>query len=239
MKAKLTNTDVQRRYQQVTTCTGYSLKDDFVGIAINPMQLIFCLVVAAVLLAITFLVQPLNFWLCISITALVLAGLAVLLGGNTIEKRHIDLEALLIGLGAAVGLYVLFWASAWLLHLPLFAGLNLTEQLLALYALKGTAPIYLILPVLLIITSPCEEIFWRGFVQRGIAQSLGTTKGWLLSAVLYALVHVVSLNPLLVAAALISGLIWGWMYLKQHHIVSCIICHALWAIAVFVILPLA
>ena len=239
MKAKLTNTDVQRRYQQVTTCTGYSLKDDFVGIAINPMQLIFCLVVAAVLLAVTFLVQPLNFWLCISITALVLAGLAVLLGGNTIEKRHIDLEALLIGLGAAVGLYVLFWAAAWLLHLPLLAGLNLTEQLLALYTLKETAPIYLILPVLLIITSPCEEIFWRGFVQRGIAQSLGTTKGWLLSAVLYALVHVVSLNPLLVAAALISGLIWGWMYLKQHHIVSCIICHALWAIAVFVILPLA
>lgn len=239
MKAKLTNTDVQRRYQQVTTCTGYALQDDFVGIAINPLQLIFCLVIAAILLAVTFLLQPLNFWLCISITTLVLAGLAVLLGGNTIEKRHIDLEALLIGLGAAIGLYLLFWAAAWLLRLPLFAGLGLTEHLTALYALKETAPIYLIIPVLLLITSPCEEIFWRGFVQRGITQSLGTTKGWLLAAVLYALVHVVSLNPLLVAAALVSGLIWGWMYLKQHHIVSCIICHALWALAVFILLPLA
>lgn len=239
MKAKLTNTDVHRRYQQVTTCTGYALKDDFVGIAINPLQLIFCLVVAAVLLAVTFLLQPLNFWLCISITALALAGLAILLGGNTIEKRHVDLEALLIGAGAAIGLYVLFWLAAWLLRLPLFAGLGLGEHLTALYALKETAPIYLIIPVLLLITSPCEEIFWRGFVQRGIAQSLGTTKGWLLSAVLYALVHVVSLNPLLVAAALVSGLIWGFMYLKQRHIVSCIICHALWALVVFILLPLA
>lgn len=69
------------------------------------------------------------------------------------------------------------------------------EHLTALYALKETAPIYLIVPVLLFITSPCEEIFWRGFVQRGITQSLGTTKGWLLAAVLYALVHVVSLDP--------------------------------------------
>ena len=89
MKAKLNNTDVQRRYQQVTTCSGYALSDDYVGVAINPLQMILCLVLAAILLAVTFILEPLNFWLCISLTALILAGLAVLLGGNTIEKRHL------------------------------------------------------------------------------------------------------------------------------------------------------
>ena len=238
MTAKLNNTDVQRRYQQVTTCSGYALSDDYVGVAINPLQMILCLVLAAILLAVTFILEPLNFWLCISLTALILAGLAVLLGGNTIEKRHLDLEAVLIGAGAAIGLYLLFWAASWFLELPFLSALKVTAQLESLYALKASAPLYLIIPVLLIITSPCEEIFWRGFVQRGIAQSLGTTKGRLLSALLYALVHMVSLNPLLVAAAFISGLIWGWMYQRQHHIVSCIISHALWALAIFIVLPL-
>ncbi len=238
MKAKLNNTDVQRRYQQVTTCTGYALSDDYIGVAINPLQMLLCLVIAVLLLAVTFIFKPFNFWLCISITALILAGLAVLLGGNTIEKRHLDLEAVLIGVGAAVGLCLLFWAASWLLRLPFLSILQVNAHLESLYALKTSAPLYLIIPVLLIITSPCEEIFWRGFVQRGITQSFGATKGWLLSAVLYALVHIVSLNPLLVAAAFVTGLIWGFMYQKQHHIVSCIICHALWALVIFIVFPL-
>ena len=238
MKAKLKNVEVERRYQQVTTCAGYALTDDFVGVAINPLQMILCIILSAILLAVTFLLTPINFWLCLSITALLLAGLAILLGGNTIEKRHLDLEAALIGIAAAIFLYALFWAGHLLLELPLFARLGLAQSLAALYSLKEAAPIYLVIAVLLLITSPGEEIFWRGFVQRGITQALGTTKGWLLSAVLYALVHIVTLNPLLVLSALISGLIWGYMYQKQRHIVACIISHALWAVAIFIVFPL-
>ena len=239
MKLKVNNAEVQRRYRQVTTCTGYALKEEFAGVAINPLQLAVCLVLAVVLLAVTFIIQPFNFWLCIAITTLILGGLALLLGGNTIEKRHLDLEAVFWGIGAAVLLYLFFRAANWLLHLPLFSILSVDSYLMALYSLKETAPIYLIIPVLILITSPGEEIFWRGFVQRGLMQSFGQTKGWLFAASLYALVHVVSLNPLLVMAAFVSGLFWGWMYQKQRHIVSCITCHILWALAIFIVFPLA
>lgn len=237
MKAKLKNSDVHRRYQQVTTCTGYSLQEDFVGIAINPLQLIFCLIIAAALLAATFIWQPLNFWLCISITTLILAALAIILGGNTIEKRHLDLESIFYGTLAAIILYGIFMLGNWLIGLSFLSALQLPSYVQALYDLQNGIPTVLIVGILLIITSPCEEIFWRGFVQRGLTQSFGANKGCVFAALLYAAVHIVSLNPILVLAALVSGLVWGFMYQKQHHIVSCIISHALWAVCIFILLP--
>ena len=238
MKAKLNNADVHRRYQQVTTCTGYSIKDDFIGVAINPLQMSLCIALAVILLGVTFIVQPLNFWLCIAITTLVLAVLAIILGGNTIEKRHFDLESLFWGLSMAVVLYIIFWLGARLISLSILDFTHLSSYAAAIYSLQEGVPPLLIGLVLILITSPCEEIFWRGFIQRGLSQSFGETKGWLWAALLYAGAHIVSLNPLLVLSALIGGLIWGKMYQKQHHIVSCIISHALWALVVFLLLPI-
>jgi membrane protease YdiL (CAAX protease family) len=48
---------------------------------------------------------------------------------------------------------------------------------------------------------PAEEIYWHGFVQRRLTGRYGATVGVLATAVVYTLVHVVSLNFMLVAAA--------------------------------------
>ena len=44
--------------------------------------------------------------------------------------------------------------------------------------------------VLLFITSPAEEVFWRGFVQRWFMHRFGGKAGWLLAVCVYAGVHV-------------------------------------------------
>lgn len=238
MRTRLDNAEVHNRYRQVTTCTGYTIDDDFSGIAINSRQLIVMLIIATALLGITFLAPIGNFWLCIAVSNLLLAFFAVTLGGWSVEKRNFDLEAVINGfLVAAILLFIVCLGQLGFNLLAAKAPF-LIESVEKIYALTQTVPVYLVVLVLLFVTSPCEEIFWRGFVQRGLMQSLGLNRGWFWSAVLYALIHMVSLNIALVLAAFICGLCWGYLYKRQRHIAACIISHALWAVVVFIILPL-
>ena len=62
------------------------------------------------------------------------------------------------------------------------------------------------------VTSPAEEIFWRGFLQRRLMLRLGSFWGWIIASVLYAAVHISSLNFMLVGAAGVAGLFWGLLY---------------------------
>jgi membrane protease YdiL (CAAX protease family) len=103
--------------------------------------------------------------------------------------------------------------------------------------------IYVGLAVLVI--AAIEELVWRGLVMRALLRPLGPLRAWLLSSALYALAHVgtVSLlahpvagpNPLLVAAALGGGLVWGHLYNRTGRLGPSLFAHALfsWAIVDF------
>lgn len=66
-----------------------------------------------------------------------------------------------------------------------------------------------------------EELVWRGFVLEELTERLGTRRGWLVAALLYALAAVPTVylqrdpvagpNPLLVAAAFGCGMVWTFM----------------------------
>ena len=43
---------------------------------------------------------------------------------------------------------------------------------------------------------------------------------------------------MLVMAALTAGLFWGWLYWKTGSLVPCILSHAFWTVAVFILWPL-
>lgn len=239
MRSKLKNADVHNHYRQVTTCTGYTLKDEFSGIYINSLQMLTTLALAIVILAVTFLISPINFWFSIAVSNLILAFAAVFLGGYSVNKRNFDMEAFIVGIIMTLVLFGITVLGKVLLDFIIPVLPFLGRSLDAIYALKEQVPIYLIIFVLIFITSPCEEIFWRGFIQRGLIQSFGLTKGWILGALIYSAVHIVSLNLLLVLAAFVCGLVWGYIYMRQRHIASCIVSHALWAVIVFVLFPLA
>ena len=93
--------------------------------------------------------------------------------------------------------------------------------------------------ILLFITSPGEEIFWRGFVQKRFVERFGARKGWLIASAVYAAVHIASGNFMLTMAALVAGLFWGWLYQRERNLVPCIVSHALWTVTIFILLPIS
>lgn len=142
---------------------------------------------------------------------------------------------MLIGLVSAVLLYAIFalgnTLSGWLFR---FA----PHQVSAIYDIRHEGSPLAMALVLLFITSPAEEVFWRGFVQRWFTHRFGGKAGWLLAVCVYAGVHIFSGNLMLVMAALTAGLFWGWLYWKTDSLVPCILSHAFWTVAVFILWPL-
>ncbi len=190
-----------------------------------------------------FVWRPGNFWLLMAGAALLLGGYAWLFGGAPVRFCEITAREVGIGLAGFALLYVIFMAGdilAALLYLFLpgpFAAWFHPDAVADIYALgKGDNPFFTGL-LLFFVTSPCEEIFWRGFVQRGAMERLGGFRGWLLAALFYAGAHVVTGNSMLVLAAAVAGLFFGLLYWWRQNLVACIVAHALWTVTVFLILP--
>jgi membrane protease YdiL (CAAX protease family) len=67
---------------------------------------------------------------------------------------------------------------------------------------------------------------------------LGERSAWLVTTALYALVHIWTLNLLLLVAAGVAGLLWGWLYQREQNLITVIVSHALWDVSIFVLFPL-
>jgi len=107
----------------------------------------------------------------------------------------------------------------------------------SVYAFKeGAAPIRVWLLISLLI-GPGEELFWRGFIQRRYMDRFGAWPGLVGATALYALVHVGSMNPMLILAAALCGLFWGLMFMWKRSLIMIIISHTVWDIAVFLLWP--
>ncbi len=90
----------------------------------------------------------------------------------------------------------------------------------------------------MLVIGPAEEIFWRGFAQRRMQLAFGPAKGFLVTTAVYALVHIWAFNFMLLMAALICGLFWGWMYLHFKSVWPGLISHAVWDLFIFIIIPI-
>ena len=63
--------------------------------------------------------------------------------------------------------------------------------------------------------------------------------GFVVTTLIYALVHAGSLNFMLIMAALVAGAAWGLLYrLFPKNFAAIIISHALWDVAVFIWFPI-
>ncbi|AKT37107.1 CPBP family intramembrane glutamic endopeptidase [Chondromyces crocatus] len=91
-----------------------------------------------------------------------------------------------------------------------------------------------------------EEIVWRGLAMRALSGAFGAVPALLVSTALYGAAHLPTLflladpqagpNPLLVAAALGCGLVWGRLVLLKHErLAPAVFAHAFfsWAVASF------
>jgi uncharacterized protein len=166
----------------------------------------------------------------------VLAVWSVAWAGN--ERNHLfnfKPSYLFWGIISAVILYFIFWiGNICSTYLFSFA----TGQINAVYANKSQLPIWQIAFLLLFWIGPGEEVFWRGMVQRIFSKYFGVNAGWILGALIYSTIHLWSQNFILVMAALVGGLYWGWLFKRFGSLWPGIISHSLWDILVFIILPL-
>ncbi len=174
-----------------------------------------------------------NFWMMMTAASLTLTLLAIYFGGK--PDLTFSWRELLSGLGIAVVLWFIFWTGDKLSQLLFdFA----RPQVDLIYGIKGGTSPTLISLLLLCIIGPGEEIFWRGYVQRRLSARWSPNTGFLLATAAYTLIHIPSLNFMLVMAALVCGVIWGGLFrLFPRHFTAIVVSHALWDAAAFVWFP--
>ena len=198
-------------------------------------QVLFTIVLTFIFWYLTFGVKLLNFWLSMSIAASILTLLSVRFTGLILKGKDITVKNLLLGLITAGVLYGVFAVGNYLSQL-LFTFAK--PEVSSIYGIRQEGQAIIIALVLLFVTSPAEELFWRGFLQRWAMARLGGLRGWLAASFIYAAVHVLSGNFMLTMAALIAGLFWGLVYWRTGSIFVCIISHAIWTVSIFVLWPL-
>lgn len=198
------------------------------------VYLLFTIGIAAILWYLTFIVKPLNFWLEMSLSIIALGILAYILDKDVLDLGKVSLRHLGIGILSAVGLYLIFYFGN-IISGYLFPFKD--SQISLIYGNKAQGSLVLIGILLFCIIGPGEEIYWRGFIQKTLEKKFGENKGYILAALLYAFVHIVTWNFMIVLASLVCGLYWGWFYKKEKSLLPVIISHALWDVTIFVLLP--
>ncbi|WP_257616145.1 CPBP family intramembrane glutamic endopeptidase [Lawsonia intracellularis] len=200
----------------------------------SGLQVLFLVLLAVIFWAIVFGTTYINFWLGMSCSSMVLAFFSFL-WGSPFHYSKFSWKVCLLGIGSAFILYSIFYLGDMIATklLP-FA----QAQVADIYSIREQSNSVLIGFILLFITSPAEEIFWRGFFQRWAMTRFGDLGGWLLAGVSYAGVHIWSMNSMLIFSAAIAGLFWGLIFWRTSNLIPCIVSHSLWTLMVFVLFPI-
>ena len=202
-------------------------------------RLLLSLLLAAVLWAVMFspwTAPYVSFWWMMAGSALTLSLFAILFRSDGWKDVHWSVANVCLGVGIAIGLWGVFWlgdrVSSWLFD---FA----RPQVNLIYGMKAGESPWLLSFLLLLLIGPAEEVFWRGYVQHTLSLRWNPNIGFIVSTLLYAMVHAPSCNFMLLMAALVAGVVWGGLYrLFPRRLSALVVSHALWDAAVFVWFPI-
>lgn len=182
---------------------------------------------------------PLDFWSWLSLNIVLVVALAFIIDRSYARRLLQDARSglgrkLAFGIASAAGLYAVFAAGRILaLRLFPFAAAGISN----VYALRAGAPAWRVALLIGLVIGPGEELFWRGFFQERTGATTSRSFGFALTVLLYTAVHLASGNLMLVLAAAVCGVFWGWLYLRFRSPVLNIVSHTLWDLAVFVLFP--
>ncbi len=193
---------------------------------------------AVALFSLLFSNPVLGFWRQMAASTIVLATLgaprlvASFQGLRTGRGRHL-VQAATLGLASAALLYGIF-AAGQVLLLKLHPDSG--HSIRAVYTMDGSLTGWRVALLLLLVIGPCEEIFWRGYVQRCLSARHGW-KGVAMTTCAYTIAHVASGNPVLILAAAVCGTFWGIQYYLSGNLLLNVVSHALWTTTVFSLAP--
>ncbi|MDT8861681.1 CPBP family intramembrane metalloprotease [Alkalihalobacillus sp. MEB130] len=192
----------------------------------------FGFLLAVTLLFISFLLQPIDFWVLFPLSLALLTVYSWLLEKPSVH--HLDTVDWTLAISSGIGLYVLFAVGNWFI---LWTGLPLMPQLASLYqTVKPIDPLHYVW--LFIIIIPGEEWFWRGFIVKRLQKRMTGFKAALIGTFLYGGAHIVTGSFLLVLAALLAGFIWSVLYVKTRNIFLVIVSHLVFDLFLLVLFPL-
>ena len=202
-------------------------------------RVVFTIILAFVLWTIMFspwTAPHVNFWWAMTGSACLLTLLSSLFAPGWWKRISLTPSNIFYGILIAVALWGVFWLGDKFSQLLFdFA----RPQVDTIYGMKEGESPWLLTVLLLLLIGPAEEIFWRGYVQETISKRWNANMGFVVTTLVYALVHAGSFNFMLLMAALVAGMAWGLLYrFFPERFTAIIISHALWDAAVFIWFPI-
>lgn len=165
------------------------------------------------------------------LTAMVAAtgvlGLATVTIGPGVRLGRMGIREAVCSASCAALLYALFFAGGLLSKMIGFWG-----GVASVYEMIGGG---LHLAPALAWIGFMEEVYWRGGLQEGLF-SRAARRPWLVSSLAYSAVHIFTGNPVLVAAALVVGLVLGYEA-RRCGVAASSLTHVLWLYAVILVAP--
>lgn len=202
-------------------------------------RLAFTILLAALLWTIMFSPQTaphVNFWWAMTGSACTLSIISTLFRPHWWKKVQPDTANILLGVGIAVALWSVFWL-----------GDKMSQQLFdfarpqvdMIYGMKEGESPWLLTALMLFLIGPAEEIYWRGYVQQTLSEKWNPNIGFIVTTIIYSIVHAGSCNFMLTMSAFVAGLAWGALYrFFPNRFGAIILSHALWDAAVFIWFPI-
>jgi membrane protease YdiL (CAAX protease family) len=160
---------------------------------------------------------------------------AFLLSDQTGQKFRPALWRFAMGIGMAFLLYAIFQGgNLAVTNLKLF-GVSSSNEL-SIYGLFSSVPTPLLVFVLALDAIGFESYF-RGNLQNLFSKRIGAGSVFVV-AVIDAIIHISTMNPLFPATVIVADSIWGLNYYTTKDLYSNIACHFVWDLLVFVLLPI-
>lgn len=172
------------------------------------------------------------FWYILPACLLVLTIWTILL--EDVDDRISFIRYITAGILSGLLLYALFYFGNAMIH---FFNLPLADNIGRLYKWFAPSQFWQYI-ALVLIAVPGEELFWRGFIQKRILKRLPAVWSIIISAAMYASVHIYSTEMILVFAAFVSGIIWGLLFAWKRSIPLVIVSHLVFDLLLFVLAPL-
>jgi len=177
-----------------------------------------------------------NFWVMMTFSGLTLTTYSTWASPGWWKDIRLDLSNILLGVMLAAVLWGIFWIGDKLSSLMFdFA----RPQVDMIYGMKEGENPWVLTALMLLIIGPAEEIFWRGYLQKSFSKKWNPNMGFIVTTLMYSLVHVSKFNFMLIMAAAVAGFVWGLAYrFYPEKFGAILLSHALWDCAVFIWFPI-
>ena len=177
-----------------------------------------------------------NFWVMMTFSGLTLTAYSTWASPGWWKDIRLDLNNILLGVALAAVLWGVFWVGDKLSSLMFdFA----RPQVDMIYGMKEGENPWVLTALMLLIIGPAEEIFWRGYLQKSFSKKWNPNIGFIVTTLMYSLVHVSKFNFMLIMAAAVAGFVWGLAYrFYPEKFGAILLSHALWDCAVFIWFPI-